>query len=84
MSSDANFRWWTVGGGIEYAVLPSTSIGVEYDYINLSGNSDTVPITYSGGKVGPYAVHNADFTTQTVMARVTFHLLRDEPVAPLK
>jgi outer membrane immunogenic protein len=75
---------WKAGGGIEYAVLPSISVGLEYDYVNLGGVSDTVPVTYSGGNLGVNTTHNADFTTQMIMARVTFRLQRDEPVEPLK
>jgi outer membrane immunogenic protein len=76
-----------VGGGIEYAIFPSTSIGVEYDYVNLGSVSDTVPITVSNGaQVGSATTtHSANFTTQMVMARVTFRLQRDEaPIEPLK
>ncbi|MBS0234649.1 MAG: porin family protein [Proteobacteria bacterium] len=76
---------WKAGGGIEYALLPSTSVGLEYDYVDLGSVADTVPLTYSdGSRVGPSTTHSADFTTQMIMARVTFRLERDEPVEPLK
>jgi outer membrane immunogenic protein len=34
---------WTVGGGIEWAFAGPWSVKVEYDYIQLSSNSFTVP-----------------------------------------
>jgi outer membrane immunogenic protein len=79
---------WTVGGGLEYALFPSMSVGVEYDYVDLGGVSATVPITYAdGSQVGSATtIHDASSITQMVMARVSFRLDRDrytEP-APLK
>lgn len=36
---------WTVGGGIEWAFAGGWSARVEYDYVRLSSNSFTVPLT---------------------------------------
>ncbi len=60
---------WTVGGGVEYAVSPSVSVGAEYRYTEV-GDYD---VAY--GSAGPNGVLQAgrpNFTDSAILAKVNF------------
>jgi outer membrane immunogenic protein len=61
---------WTLGVGVETMMAPNVVVGVEYDYINLSGARFTT--TDSGG--GPYNVDISNMNIHAVLARVSWML----------
>jgi len=73
---------WTVGGGLEYRLRRSLVLGVEYNYVDLSGTrfSTTTTGTVPGG---PFNVDIGDVRFQTVTARLSI-LLDASPTAPSK
>ena len=51
--STSNSNWgWTVGAGAEYAFWGNWSARIEYDYIGLTNQTFTVPVTASSTAVG--------------------------------
>ena len=66
---------WTVGAGIDYAVLPNWSVGVEYRYSDFGTNNNTGAW---GGGLGS----NARLTENAVRARVSYHFF-SAPAAPV-
>ena len=73
---------WVVGGGLEYRLRRSLVLGVEYNYVDLSGSRFS---TTTGGTVpgGPFNVDLGDVRFQTVTARLSI-LLDTSPTAPSK
>jgi outer membrane immunogenic protein len=63
---------WTVGGGLEYQIIPHLIVGVEYDYYRFSPGNIT-NLTNSAGAAIPCAFCNFGSSTnlQTVLARIT-------------
>ncbi len=68
---------WTVGGGLEYMIWKCTSLGVAYDYADLSVANKSITCPNCSGPVGVPGygtpVVNGDIKVQSVMARLTFH-----------
>jgi outer membrane immunogenic protein len=60
---------WTSGVGIEYAVLPHVSIGVEYDYVALRGGGRTQVLSPLGPAGAPI---DLGVDLQTVTARFSY------------
>ena len=73
---------WVVGSGLEYRIGRSLVLGVEYNYVDLSG---TRFATTTGGSVpgGPFNVDLGEVRFQTVTARLSI-LLDASPTAPGK
>ena len=73
---------WTVGGGLEYRLMRSLVLGIDYSYVDLSGTrfSTTTTGTVPGG---PFNVDIGDVRFQTVTARLSI-LLDASPTAPSK
>jgi outer membrane immunogenic protein len=73
---------WIVGGGLEYRLRRSLVLGVEYNYVALSGTRFS---TTTSGTVpdGPFNVDLGDVRFQTVTARLSI-LLDASPTAPTK
>jgi outer membrane immunogenic protein len=76
----AESQWangWTVGGGAEYMIWDCTSLGVAYDYADLSIDNKTVTCPNCNGSAGVPGfgtpIVNGDVKVQSVMARLTFH-----------
>ena len=68
-SSSAWEPGWVAGLGIEYALRPDITIGVEYDYIHLDagvGSQIATPIGIVGGRV------SGGVEVQSVLARLNF------------
>jgi outer membrane immunogenic protein len=63
---------WTVGGGLEYQVMPHIILGVEYDYYRFTPGNIT-NLTNSAGATIPCAFCNFGSSTniQTVLARLS-------------
>jgi outer membrane immunogenic protein len=63
---------WTVGGGLEYQVMPHIIVGVEYDYYRFTPGNMT-NLTNSAGATIPCAFCNFGSSTnlQTVLARIS-------------
>ena len=60
---------WTVGGGVEYALSPSVSVGAEYRYTDVGAYD----IAYgSAGPNGALQTSRPDFTDSAVLAKVNF------------
>jgi outer membrane immunogenic protein len=68
---------WTLGAGAEYMLREGISLGVVYDYVDLSidGKSITCPACGTGVGFGTPIV-NGDIRVQSVMARLSFRLGR--------
>jgi len=73
---------WVVGSGLEYRIGRSLVLGVEYNYVDLSGTRFS---TTTGGSVpgGPFNVDLGEVRFQTVTARLSI-LLDASPTAPGK
>ena len=73
---------WVVGSGLEYRIGRSLVLGVEYNYVDLSGTRFS---TTTGGTVpgGPFNVDLGDVRFQMVTARLSI-LLDTSPTAPTK
>jgi outer membrane immunogenic protein len=73
---------WVVASGLEYRIGRSLVLGVEYNYVDLSGTRFS---TTTGGSVpgGPFNVDLGDVRFQTVTARLSI-LLDASPTAPGK
>ncbi|MGZ8401421.1 MAG: outer membrane protein [Methyloceanibacter sp.] len=63
---------WTVGGGAEYALGRSFSLGVEYDYADLGTGRLTTRCNCPGGVGGGTPVVDADIAIQSVTARLNY------------
>ena len=73
---------WIIGGGVEYFLWPSISLGLTYDYIDLDlkGEGDLLSCAGCGALVPGL---DSDIITQSVMARMSFYLTpEDEPASP--
>ncbi len=67
---------WTVGGGLEYLIASGVSLGVEYNYVDLSADfSRPVINTVTGTQVGgAFANSDVDVSIHSLTARLNFHL----------
>ncbi|RAI40059.1 outer membrane protein [Rhodoplanes roseus] len=73
-------RWgWTVGAGIEHALLPNVSVKLEYDYVSLG--DDTASFGLPGGFA---AVDNRTVSQDAHVAKLGVNYLFNTPVAPLQ
>jgi outer membrane immunogenic protein len=64
---------WTVGGGLEYALGPHLSLGVEYDYVGLDTGNWLLRCTGCGtGIDGGAPVMDGDINIQSVAARLNY------------
>jgi outer membrane immunogenic protein len=80
----ARLNGWYIGGGVEWAISPGWTTGIEYRHYEFEGRS--VDSTFHlGGPVGvgPSAPTSLDATTDTVTARVSWRWGRPD-AAPLK
>jgi opacity protein-like surface antigen len=72
MTSGATNRGWTVGGGLEYALLPNWSMALEYKYYDFGKSSvftTAVPAGLTGVSLSPRST-----TVQTVSLGVNYRL----------
>lgn len=68
---------WTLGTGVEYMLREGISLGVVYDYADLSIDGKTVTCPACGSGVGfGTPIVNGDIRVQSVMARLSFRLGR--------
>ena len=49
-SGSSSKAGWTVGGGLEWAMDPRWSVKLEYQYVTLSDDGDTMFFCFTGGK----------------------------------
>lgn len=69
------YNGWTVGGGYEYMLMPNVILGLEYNYIDLSGNASATVTTVAGVPVTAIpARSDIDLTIHSVMARLSFKI----------
>jgi len=80
-SSGGRHDGWYIGGGVEWAVSPGWTVGVEYRHYELG--DATYDFTAPGGAVLAVDQTVADVTLDTVSARVSWRWGRPEP-RPLK
>jgi outer membrane immunogenic protein len=66
-TADTTRVGWTVGGGLEYSLLPNWSLFVEYDYYDLGSFSST--LNYGNGFTYAY---NEKQSLQTILFGVNF------------
>lgn len=67
------YNGWTVGGGYEYMLMPNVILGLEYNYVDLSGDASATVTNLAGVPVSPTpARSDIDLTIHSVMARLSF------------
>ena len=74
ISASANQRenGWTVGGGLEMRLYSNVLFGVEYNFVDLSGDRFTSVTKGTGTGAGlPFHADINDIHTQTVVARLS-------------
>jgi len=75
--SHSNAWGGTVGAGIEHALTPAWSVGLEYDYYRFAATSVSVPATlnFNGGAGAPVAGNRANVTPdmQVVKLALNYH-----------
>jgi len=69
--ASTNVGGYTAGAGIDYMILPSFIVGVEYDYYNFNVGAFN-GLANSGGVVIACSFCNITETVQTVVARASF------------
>ena len=69
----------TVGGGGEFKLSPSMSLGIEYSYMDFGSQS----YASATAAATPFTITDHDLKVQSVTARLNFKIQRDEYV-PLK
>lgn len=70
--SDTWANGWTVGGGGEYALGKSLSLGVEYNYADRATGRWTVRCNCPSGVGGGTPVVDGDIAIQSVTARLNY------------
>ena len=64
---------WTVGGGLDYRLNNSVTLGVVYSYVDLSVDGESVNCPLCGTGVGfGTPIVNGDIRVQSVMARLSY------------
>ena len=76
-SEDSLTSGWIIGGGVEYFLWPSISVGLTYDYIDLDLKGEGDLVNCAGCGVLAPAL-DSDIITQTVMARMSFYLTPED------
>jgi outer membrane immunogenic protein len=71
-SSDTWVDGWTVGAGGEYALGPSLSLAVEYNYADLDTGDWRLRCNCPGGVGGGTPVMDGDIVIQSVTARLNY------------
>ena len=83
--SHSNAWGGTVGAGIEHALTPAWSVGLEYDYYRFAATSVSVPATlnFNGGAGAPVAGNRANVTPdmQVVKLALNYHWDQDPRIA---
>ena len=76
-SDDTWASGWIIGGGVEYFLWPSISLGLTYDYIDLDlkGEGDLLSCAGCGALVPGL---DSDIITQSVMARMSFYFTPED------
>jgi opacity protein-like surface antigen len=76
--SDKRHDGWVVGGGIEKMIYPNLTLGVEYNYIDLSSRTHSVDAPLNIGNFaqvpGGFKVRVDPDAIQTVTLRLNFLL----------
>jgi outer membrane immunogenic protein len=62
---------WTVGGGVEYAVLNAWSVKAEYLYVDFGSVSSTANLIDTGGETDPFS-HRADLKSHIVRGGINY------------
>jgi outer membrane immunogenic protein len=73
---------WTVGGGIEWALTPHWSFGVEYLYVDLGTDTIAQPASVVGGICFPASSTHFEDRSDIVRAKLNYHIVPD--YIPLK
>ena len=81
-TSSSREHGWTAGIGIDYAISPRISVGVEYDYVRLNV-SDRDQIPTLAGLPGSQVV-NGGIDVQMVLARLNFKFGPRVDTGPMK
>lgn len=68
-ATDETHNGWMAGAGLEHEIGEHTSVGLEYNYIDL-GNQDHSGITTPGADL---VVNDIDVQVHTVTARLNYH-----------
>jgi len=76
--ADVNFTRWTVGGGLEWMILPYLSFFVEYSYMNFGTQS----VTFTPGPtaVGPGDIINHSQNVSAVLAGFNLRCCAGGPI----
>jgi outer membrane immunogenic protein len=76
-SDDSWANGWIIGGGVEYFLWPSISLGLTYDYIDLDLKGEGDLLNCAGcGALAPAL--DSDIITQSVMARMSFYFTPED------
>jgi outer membrane immunogenic protein len=74
VSDSATNTGWTVGGGVEWAISPRWSVGVEYLHIDLGTTTLFQGPSVVGGLTFPASAARFEDTSDIVRARLNFHI----------
>ena len=73
-----------VGAGLEYMLLPGLSVGLQYDFIRLYGDTSSTQ-TFGTPSTDPFIIESHDIDLHAISARFSFKLDRpDQPLGPMK
>jgi outer membrane immunogenic protein len=63
---------WTVGAGLEYLLSPNWSVGLEYNFIDLSTKTHDMPDIVAGVPSGVIQNYAIDPRIQTIMLKINY------------
>lgn len=64
---------WTVGGGLEYRATDWLSVGLVYDYADLSIDNKSITCMACAGAGAATPIVDGDVRVQSLMARIGLH-----------
>lgn len=75
---DQYLNGWTAGAGVEYMLLPGLSVGLQYDFIRLYGETSSTQ-TFGVPSNDPFVIQSNDIDLHAISARFSFKLDRPDP-----
>jgi outer membrane immunogenic protein len=76
---DQRLDGWTAGGGVEWMVAQNVALGIQYDFVRLSGETSSTQTTGTPSN-DPFIISSHDIEFHAVTGRLSIKL--DTPAAP--